>query len=364
MCFRGSFLCEFVISFRGLISWFAVLVPVFTFQAQAQNSAVNRAQDPAEDVIRVSTTLVTVPVTVKDRRGKSISDLRREDFRLFEDGIEQTIIYFEPPEADNTSSEPTETSLTIALLLDVSDSTQFKLKQIQAASTAFINQLSAGDRMLVIAFDKRVNVLAEATNDRNKLQGAIERATTGGGTSLYDAIDVALNQHLSRVSGRKAIVLLTDGVDTSSVRGTYLGTVRDAHQLDAAIYPVQYHTYGDFADNPTRETSVMGDFGAVAHVTKSGEPASEAYKRATLYLKLLAERTGGRFEYTDKLKKLSKSFGRIASELREQYTLGYYPKSRATKGESFRQIRVDVARPQVKIHSRRSYLYNDTYRKQ
>ncbi|HET6891810.1 MAG TPA: VWA domain-containing protein [Pyrinomonadaceae bacterium] len=340
----------------------AVVFAVCASYAHAQEPAKFREQDP-QDVVRITTTLVTVPVSVKDLRGKSISDLRREDFRLYEDGVEQTIVYFEPPDAANTSTESTETSLTIALLLDVSDSTQFKLQQIQAAANAFINQLGAGDRMLVIAFDKRVNVLTEATNDRSKLRAAIERTVTGGGTSLYDAIDITLNDHLSRISGRKAIVLLTDGVDTSSARGTYLGTVRDAHQLDAAIYPVQYHTYTDFADNPSRETSVTGEFGSVAHVTKSGEPASEAYKRATLYLKLLAERTGGRFEYTDKVKNLSKSFARIASELREQYTLGYYPKSRTTtKGESLRQIRVDVAKPQVKIDSRRSYLYKDSPR--
>ncbi|HKY30853.1 MAG TPA: VWA domain-containing protein [Pyrinomonadaceae bacterium] len=346
-----------MLSFR-VISWF-LLAGVLALETQAQESPANQQQDPADDVIRVITNLVTVPVTVKDRHGKSVSDLHREDFRLFEDGVEQTIVFFEAPDPSKTAPESTESSLTIALLLDVSDSTQFKLQQIQAAANAFINQLGTTDRMLVIAFDKRVNVLTEATNDRRRLHAAIDRTTTGGGTSLYDAIDTALNDHLSRISGRKAIVLLTDGVDTSSVRGTYLGTVRDAHQLDAAIYPVQYHTYTDFRDNPSRETSVMGEFGAVAHVTKNGEPASEAYRRATLYLRLLAERTGGRFEYTDSVKNLSKLFARIASELRQQYTLGYYPKARATKGESLRQIRVDVARPRLKTHSRRSYLYKD-----
>ena len=350
-----------MVRFR-VISWF-LLAGVLALETQAQESPANRQQDPADEVIRVTTNLVTVPVTVKDRRGKSVSDLHREDFRLFEDGVEQTIVFFEAPDPAKNAPESTESSLTIALLLDVSDSTQFKLQQIQAAANAFIDQLDPGDRMLVISFDKHVNVLTEATNDRSKLLAAINRTASGGGTSLYDAIDIALNDHLSRISGRKAVVLLTDGVDTSSARGTYLGTVRDAHQLDAAIYPVQYHTYTDFRDNRSRETSVMGDFGAVAHVTKSGEPASEAYKRATLYLKLLAERTGGRFEYTDRVKNLSKSFARIASELREQYTLGYYPKARATKGESLRQIRADVSRPQVKIHSRRSYLYKDSANK-
>ncbi len=335
---------------------------VLTLDVQAQNSSVTGGQDPADDVVKVTTTLVTVPASVKDRHGKSISNLRREDFRLFEDGVEQKIVYFDSPEANDAAGEPTVSPLTVALLLDISDSTQFKLKQMRAAATAFVNQLGPGDRMIVIAFDKRVQVLTEATNDRKILSAAINRTTTGGGTSLYDALDTVLNHRLDRISGRKAIVLLTDGVDTSSAHATYLSTVRAAHQLDAAIYPVQYHTYGDFADNPSRETYGVGTFGATAHVTKSGEPASEAYKRATLYLKLLAERTGGRFEYADTLKNLRKSFARIASELREQYTLGYYPKNSAGKGESLRQIRVDVALPRIKIHSRRSYLYKDPAR--
>src|SRR5258708_4982811 len=109
-----------------------------------------------DEVVRVSTTLVTVPVSIKDRKGKTIPHLAREDFRLFEDGVEQNIAYFESPaEAKNelrgTGVDLREKPLTIALLLDVSDSTQFKLKQIQNAATAFANQLGPQDRMLVMA---------------------------------------------------------------------------------------------------------------------------------------------------------------------------------------------------------------------
>jgi VWFA-related protein len=333
-----------------------VLVAAFMSYAQAQNPSQTGRQETTDDVVRVNTTLVTVPVGVKDRHGKSILNLRREDFRLYEDGVEHEIAYFESPEKE-ANSEAAGKPLTVALLLDLSDSTQFKLDKIQEAAIAFINQLRADDRVLVIAFDKRVQVLTEVTNDREVLRQAIGRTRTGGGTSLYNAVETVINHRLDRISGRKAIVLLTDGVDTTSVGATYVGTVRAAEQLDAAIYPVQYHTYGDFADNPSRETYTLGNFGGTAHVTKNGELASEAYKRATLYLRLLAETTGGRFQYADNLKNLGRSFARIASELRQQYSLGYYPKSKVAADGTEIQIKVEVRLPKVTVRARKSYVY-------
>ena len=313
-----------------------------------------------DDVVRVNTTLVTLPVSVKNRKGKTILNLRREDFHLYENGVEQEIAYFEPPDEVNNQSQGagthyTEKLLTVALLIDISDSTQFKVKQIQEAALAFVDQLRPQDRLLVMSFDKNARVLTEPTNDRNTLREAISGMRTGGGTSLYDAVGSTLNW-LNRISGRKAIVLLTDGVDTASATATYDSTVRAAAQLDAAIYPIQYSTYGDFADNPSRQTNSVGDLAVTAHVTKHGELASEAYKRATLYLRLLAEKTGGGFEYMDNVKQLSKSFTHIASELRQEYALGYYPKNRTTDGRA-RELEVIVDVPKVVIRTRKSYIY-------
>jgi len=237
----------------------------------------------------------------------------------------------------------------------VSDSTRFKLEKIQSTAITFVDLLRPGDRVLVMAFDKRVQMLAEATDDRSVLRAAIHRVRGGGGTSLYMALDSAIGI-LNRTAGRKAIVLLTDGVDTASVGVTSESTVRAADASHIAIYPVQYDTYGDFADNPGRETYASGDYGAVAHVTKSGEPASAAYKRATLYLRLLADKTSGYFQYTDSAKNLARSFEQIAAQLRQQYTLGYYPKDKAADGTQ-RQIRVEVVVPKVTVQTRKSYIY-------
>ncbi len=317
--------------------------------AQSQNPS--QTKEPQEDeVVRINTLVVTVPVSVKSRDGVFISNLRREDFHIFEDGVEQEIAYFESPDA---RSESVYKPLTLVLLLDNSDSTQFKLKEIKDAAIDFVDQLGPEDRILVIEFDKNVRVLTQQTMDRSTLRDTINRMQSGGGTRLYDALDSVL-AWLARISGRKAVVLLTDGVDTASVKATYEGTVRAAEQLDAAVYSIQYNTYADFADNSSRQTSAVG-MGGTAHMTKSGELASEAYKRGTLYLRLLAAKTGGRFEYTDRIKNLSRSFGRIAAELRQQYTLGYYPKNRIVNGVRHLTMRVGI--PNVIIRGRKSYVY-------
>ncbi len=329
----------------------------------AQSQTPEQAKD--DDVVRVETTLVVLPVRVKDRQGKFLFGLTQEQFHIYEDGVEQEIKYFEAATGLNDSSAGSTKPLTVALLLDVSDSTQFKLEQMQKAAAAFIGLLRAGDGVMVIAFDKGVHVLAEATIDRNGIGArgggidfvleAIRLARAGGGTSLYQALDLAIAK-LNRLGGRKAIVLLTDGVDTSSKGITAASTIRAAEQSYVSIYPIQYNTYVDFADSPSRETYGAGEFGKTAHVTRSGEPASEAYKRATLYLRLLADKTSGHFQYADSTRNLARSFEGIAAQLREQYTLGYYPKNKTTDSKP-RQIKVEVAAPQVTVDTRKSYIY-------
>lgn len=321
-------------------------------------SAQNQKPDPAkdDDVVRVETSLVILPVRVKDRQGKFLFGLAQQQFHIYEDGVEQEINYFEAPAGPNDSSGDSSTKpLTVALMLDVSDSTEFKLKQIQKTAAAFIELLRSGDRVMVIAFDKGVQVLAEATTDRNILRATIHSSRAGGGTSLYQALDLTIAK-LNRLGGRKAIVLLTDGVDTSSKGITADNTIRAAEQSYVSIYPIQYHTFGDFADSPSRETYSAGEFGKTAHVTRSGEPASDAYKRATLYLRLLADKTSGHFQYADSTRNLARSFEGIAAQLREQYTLGYYPKNK-TANLKPRRIKVEVAAPKVTVDTRKSYLY-------
>lgn len=315
----------------------AVLLAISSYAQKQKPPTTDDQSVTDDDIVRISTTLVTVPVGVMDRQGRFVPDLRAEQFHLYEDGVEQKIAYFESAEKP----------FTVALLLDTSDSTRFKLKDIQDAALAFIDQLRPDDRVMVAAFDKSISMLAEATNDRRVLESAIRRAQTGGGTGLYNAIDVIIKQRLSRIRGRKAIVLFTDGVDTGTKGPTYASTLRLGEELDALVYAIQYNTYDDTAKKAL-------DMNAQA-LTAKGEPLNVAYARAEHYLRLLSGKTGGRFYFADDLKRLREVFTIIARELREQYSLGYYPKS--VGHDADRQIKVKVSVPNLAVRARRGYVY-------
>jgi VWFA-related protein len=304
--------------------------------------APQSADDDDDEVVRVSTALVTVPVSVMDRQGKFIPDLRREDFRIYEDGVEQEVAFFE------TADKP----FTVALLLDVSDSALLKHAEIQEAAVAFLEQLRPDDRVLVIAFNRDVTVMTEATADRARAAAAIRRTRTGGGTSLYEAVAEATGRRLRGVSGRKAVILFTDGVDTSSRHASFESTLRASEELDALVYTIQYMTGEDVAGGLTGVRSHVGG----QLVTAKGEPLDAAYKRAGLYLRLLAGGTGGRSYRAGSSALLAEAFGRIAEELRRQYSLGYYPKNRSAEGKR-RRLRVRVGTPGVVVRARGGYIY-------
>jgi VWFA-related protein len=331
---------------------------------------VNRNEEDAGDVLRVDTSLVTVPVSVTDRSGKYIPSLRRDDFHLYEDGVEQKIAYFA------TVDQP----FTVALLMDTSRSTNFKLEDIQDAAIAFVRQLKSEDRVMVVSFDDKINVLTRPTDDRDVLINAIRRTRTGGGTRLYDAVDQVIKQHLKGITGRKAIVLFTDGVDTTSRHATYESTIREAEELDALAYPVAYDTSdgvggggpgqsrlplpggrgGIIFGTPFPRWPMPGPGGGRGGRGGGGGPGGgstdEDYRRASRYLHDLADKTGGRYYRGDSLQNISDAFAQIAEELRRQYSLGYYPRSTAQNGQR-RQIKVRVNQPNLAVSARDSYIY-------
>jgi Ca-activated chloride channel family protein len=323
------------------------------------------------DVIRVNTTLVSIPVAVMDRDGKYIPNLRKEDFRVWEDGVEQQVAYF----------GSTEKPFTVALVIDTSGSTQFKLDAIQNAAMAFVNQLRSDDRVMVVSFDDRIRVLCQPTNDRYLIRGAIERVSAGSGTRLYDAVDTVIRQYLNQVEGRKAIVLFTDGVDTTSKHAKYETTVREAEELDALIYPVEYDTYNDAnmgggyprgGGYPSRRRGggigdiLGGIFGGGVIIgggrgggwPGGGGPGGTSradYERGDQYLHDLARVTGARLYNADD-QNLNYAFQMVAEELRRQYSLGYYPKKTPQPGER-RGIKVRVNRPELVVRTRDSYVF-------
>ena len=312
------------------------------------------------DVLRVNTALVTVPVSVMDRNGKYIPDLSREDFKIFEEGIEQRVAYFA------TVDQP----FTVALVLDTSGSTDFRLDEIQDAAIAFVNQLKTEDRVLVISFDDQITVLTKPTNDRDEIVRAIRRTRTGGGTRLYDAVDTVIRKHLKQIPGRKAMVLFTDGVDTTSRQASYDSTLRQAEELDALIYPVAYDTKnnGRWGGGGPQQVPLPGGRGGVIlgipfprnprPAPGGGGGSSPAdNQRARMYLFELARRTGGRLYNGGSMLGISQAFAQIAEELRRQYSLGYYPKNTGQAGQR-RQIKVRITQPNLVVVARDSYIFS------
>ena len=265
------------------------------------------------DVVRVNANLVSVPVIVLDREGHYVVDLNRSDFRIFEDDEEQTITHFS--NVDNP--------FTVALLIDTSGSTAPFLDEIKAVAKTFVGQLLPIDTVLPVYFHGEIKSLSGSrANDSKGLTSAIDQMQPGPinmGTRLYDAVDLGLKA-LRRESGRKAVILLTDG-DNTWGKATMKGTLHDAEESDAIIYTVQY------GDGPLQK-----------------------------YLQQLSHRTGGRYFKAGDINLIKQSFAGVAEELRRQYRIGYYAKEPAGMGQK-RRIAVKVNRKNVAVRARDSYIY-------
>jgi VWFA-related protein len=320
------------------------------------------AQDDGE-VLKVETRLVTVPVRVIDRRGRFIGGLSKDDFKVFEDGSQREISYF------SSEQEP----FTVALLLDMSYSTKFQIADIQSAAISFIDQLGPRDKVMVVSFDQDVHMLCEPTSDRSQIYRAIRSTKIATGTSLYEAVDLVMNERMKQIRGRKAIILFTDGVDTTSTRSNDLQNLDDARELDALIYPIRYDTFEDvqamknkpvIGSVPVSTIPVPGRNPGGANIpvliptaSQPGErgTTAEDYKHAEEYLGQLALRTGGQIYLADSFGNLSGAFAKIASELREYYSLGFYPPDDEDAGK-LRKLKVRVDKPDVAVKARESYV--------
>ena len=301
-----------------------------------------------EELVKIETNLVTIPVSVYERSGLYVSSLRRSDFKIFENGVEQEVAYF------GTSEQP----FTVILLIDTSPSAAYKIEEIQNAATAFVDQLKPGDSVMVIEFDASVKVLAEFTNDRQKVYKAIRRTGFGNGTSLYEAVDFSLRKRLNKIEGRKAIVLFTDGVDTTSISATFDKTLSAAVESEAVIFPIYYNTF--LASRGIGQGGAMSTPPVLGLPTGGMQmPSSADYTRGRAYLEGLADLTGGRvFRPESTPGGLITAFEGIAEELRSQYNIGYYPKEEGTAGER-KKIKVRVNRANVAVRARDSYIVGE-----
>lgn len=338
-----------------------------TQNSENQTTDTEDVVEDDDEVIRVETNLVTMPVSVLDRDGRFVSGLQQRDFQIFENGLQQKVEYF----------QSVEQPFTVILLIDVSPSTKFKIDEIQDAAISFINQLRRDDKVQVISFDDRVHILSPVTGDRRILQNAVRQTEFGDGTSLYEAVDQVINRQLKLIQGRKAVVIFTDGVDTTSRRANYQSTVRDVEETDALFYPIRYDTMSDMNGGwggggnyprryPRRNPSRIGDIvgvilgGGNVQIGRGGGGAagssSAEYETGRRYLEDLARNSGGRkFEAENNL---DAAFSGIAEELRRQYSIGYYPEKPGQKGDR-KQIRVRVMRPNLVVRAKTTYVVGE-----
>lgn len=343
-------------------------------QTNQTTTASTDATGEDDEVIRVETNLVTFPVSVLDRNGRFVSGLNQSDFQIYEDGVEQKIEYFA------TVEQP----FTVVLLIDVSPSTAFKIEEIQDAAISFVNQLRRDDRVIVMAFNERVQVLSPPTNNRQVLYNAIRQTSFGDGTSLYEAVHQAMSRELGNVEGRKAIVLFTDGVDTTSRMSNYDSNIREAEEADSLIYTIRYDTSHDIAatgggggypyprggnagGGNVLGTILGGIFGGgnVRIGTGGGYPGgrrgggggtnSGDYEKGRRYLEDLSRTSGGRNFEAGSLNNLDAAFSGIAEELRRQYSIGYYPEKAGDAGQR-KQIKVKANRDGAVVRAKNSYI--------
>jgi len=312
-----------------------------------------------DDVVRVDTTLVGVPVTVLDRDGRFVPGLKREDFQIYENGVEQQIAYFAQVEAN----------VTTLLLFD-----RF-VKGYRETANAFADRMGMGDKVLVARFgDSKYEILTKADDGPAGVRKEKQTVKWHFGKHIYDAVEAAIKR-MNSIPGRKAILLYSDGLnppETISVtidmserelsrteedplqRATALGNIREAAESDAPFYVLQYDTMTDAVrQGPNPKNS--------ATLNSFIPEARNWYRIAYAYLHLLVEKTGGRIYQVasgpglNQAKNppgLAQAFTEISAELQQQYSLGYYPKDKAN---DLHQIKVRVAKPGVVVRSRTSY---------
>ena len=335
------------------------------------------------DVVRVETQLVSVPAVVTDRTGRPLTGLTASDFQIFEDGRPQKIANFA------TTSAPFE----VALLLDTSGSTREEVGLIRRAARAFIEALRPGDRVAILAFNTRedgseklatVEVKAALTDDREELQQAIENIGASNGTPFYDSLETVAKEVFrdrpkDELRGRRALVALTDGVDSTSESD--FESAREALKRAGLVsYFVEVNTEEYVEDRlmedcqddgalrlshaqleryrrviaPGADSADFADFCRMGQFERM-HASRTLYDIARREMNQLARETGGKTFPAADLRDAQRAFRQVAEDIGTQYSLGYYPTNKTRDG-SFRTIRVTVRAPRdAQVRAREGY---------
>ena len=279
-----------------------------------------RAQDENDDApIKVDTLLFTIPLTVSDERGHNVPGLEKENFSIYQDDDKQKIELFYNEEAP----------MNVAILLDTSYSTKDVLDNIQKAARDFIKVLRPEDKAVIVSFDHRTVFLTGLTSDRKVLLKAIDQARVSEvtGSDMYNAVALVTQNYFASLTGRKAIIGLTDGMVTG--HGISAQQMLDTLQKsDTVFYPIIFKT-------------------------KFYSSKKTVTKRPPMikFLEIFAEETAGKF-YEKEATKLKEAFQSIAEELKKQYLLGFYPQG-SESGKPSGYIRVDVDRKGLTVRAKK-----------
>ena len=348
-----------MINFRSAVAnslkllFFTSLIPLL--MALCCSPVVSQTED--EEVVRTDISLVQLNVGVVDREGRSVTHLSRNDFAVYEDGVKQSILHF----------EPTAAPFSLVLMLDMSGSTVNFRQQLKQAAWRFLDALSPQDRVAVIQFNAKVKALAGFSTDRKKTAYAIEIADGAGETHFYDALKYALrelekeDQGRQAIKARKAIVVLTDGLDTQ-MRNADRASASKAQTNEAAVASI--NPAASAALNSVLNTADRQGVTIYPIALPSGDPTrlplpdpviTGIYTAARNRLQTLADRTGGRLNEIHRLEEMARLYAEVAANLRSLYTVAYQARGDRPRDGKWHEIRVEVTHPELIARTRPGY---------
>lgn len=324
--------------------------PKFLFLLLIVITAVLGVAAQDDDPIRVDSSIVRLNVGVVDQRGRPITDLGKGSFDLFEDGVKQEITRFEPSEAP----------FSVVIILDMSGSTLGFRQVLKQSASRFIDAISPTDRVAVIEFYDSVNLRNDFTTDRRTILNSINVSNGQGKTQLYKALNFALDKLAKEKNRRKAIVVLTDGIDTAlRDRDRELLASLNDDQIATAIKPES----SDVLERILNRSDAQG-VTIYPLALPTGDPAKLAdptprqiamFKAGRTRLQIIADRSGGTLNTINRLEEMGKLYAQVAADMRTLYTVEYQPTNEKRDGK-WRAIKIDVNNPDLITRTRQGYF--------
>ena len=326
-----------------------VEVPPQKDGAGRQVGEVKQAEDEVDenDVVRIDSAEVMLPVTVRDASGALVTDLRREDFKVFEDGRAQPL----------SGLSLRRVPVDVALLVDSSSSVAESFEDFRRAAEEFAGRVSPEDRFCLVKFDDRVELLLDWSRSRLQLRRALNRLTTGVFTRFNDALLLSAREQFQKNERRRALVVLSDGIDSNRGNATGDAALRALLEAQVTVYCIantgiertrkraELDNLLGGPDSSVRFNQLrIGDLRESLRVLDASERNLEALTRAT----------GGRLYRPEGFDALGSVYAEIADELRHQYALYYTPSTPARDGR-FRRVRVELTRPDYEVSTRAGY---------